>query len=125
MTQQIQQEPIVDYFPSDMPGLGEYFANTTPIALAAKHIKNSTSMQVNGLGRDDDKFRIDQVSATAWIVGGGFLVLAGALSYQAGKAMAPSNSAKTTWGWVAVPMGLFVPFGMGLGIMGAIANAGK
>lgn len=57
---------------------------------------------------------------------GGFVVWAvvlgagGWLSYQAGKAMAPSGKDKT-WGWIGVPVGLLTGT-LGLGVMGFISN---
>jgi hypothetical protein len=52
------------------------------------------------------------------------LSLVGALSYQAGKAIAPSRQDATTWGWIGVPVGLFTGV-LGLGVMGAVANHRK
>jgi len=120
------QESTVDYFQSVHPsleGLGDYFENTTPIMLAAKKFREKRQQQQmapNGVNGD-----VDFNSAGVYIVGIGIVVLAGALSYQAGKAMAPKKSSENSWGWVAVPLGLFMPLGMGLGIMGAVANSGK
>jgi len=53
----------------------------------------------------------------------GLLILGaiGALGYQAGKAMAPSSSDRTTWGWIGVPVTLFTG-GIGLGVMGIVSN---
>jgi hypothetical protein len=52
------------------------------------------------------------------------LGLVGAASYQAGKAIAPSHDARSTWGWIGVPVGLFTGV-LGLGIMGYVANGKK
>jgi len=52
------------------------------------------------------------------------LGIAGALSYQAGKAIAPSRQDASTWGWIGVPVGLFTGV-LGLGVMGAVANRRK
>jgi len=58
----------------------------------------------------------------AWAVA--ILGIAGALSYQAGKAMAPSRDKARTWGWIGVPVGLFGGL-VGLGAMGFVANRSK
>jgi hypothetical protein len=55
-------------------------------------------------------------------VGVGLLLVAGYLSYQAGKAMAPNRTKANTWGWIGVPVGLFTG-APGLGVMGWISNA--
>jgi hypothetical protein len=47
----------------------------------------------------------------------------GYLSYEIGKAMAPSGSKKTTWGLVGVPVGLFTG-PVGLGVMALVSNYG-
>jgi hypothetical protein len=52
------------------------------------------------------------------------LGVAGALCYQAGKAIAPSRQDATTWGWIGVPVGLFTGV-LGLGVMGVVANQKK
>jgi hypothetical protein len=52
------------------------------------------------------------------------LGIVGAASYQAGKAIAPSRDAQTTWGWIGVPVGLFTGV-LGLGVMGFVANGKK
>lgn len=122
--QQIVQDQTVRYFESVNPaleGLGEYFVNTTPIMIAANQMRQNRQgqMAANGVGQ------VDNLGPGAVVLGLGFLALAGALSYQAGKAMAPNKKAEMTWGIVGIPMGLFLPFGMGLGIMGAISNAQK
>ncbi len=52
----------------------------------------------------------------------GFLAVAGFLSYQAGKAMAPPGGSKKTWGWVGVPVGMFTG-APGLGVMGWVSNS--
>jgi hypothetical protein len=58
----------------------------------------------------------------AWMLA--ILGVAGALSYQAGKAIAPSRQDATTWGWIGVPVGLFTGV-LGLGVMGIVANKRK
>jgi hypothetical protein len=55
-----------------------------------------------------------RVSLLGLLVGG---ALIGAFSYQAGKAMAPSASKRTAWGWWGVLLGLFTG-PVGLGAMG-------
>jgi len=54
----------------------------------------------------------------------GLTILSGFLSYQAGKAMTPRGSKKSTWGWVGVPVGMFTG-ATGLGVMGWVSNAKK
>jgi len=53
-----------------------------------------------------------------------FLGVVGAVSYSAGKAMAPSREDRSTWGWIGVPVGLFGGV-IGLGVMGAVSNGKK
>lgn len=53
-----------------------------------------------------------------------FLGVVAAVSYSAGKAMAPSREDRSTWGWIGVPVGLFTGV-VGLGVMGAVSNARK
>jgi hypothetical protein len=50
------------------------------------------------------------------------VALSGFLSYQIGKAMAPSGASKKNWAWTAVPVGMFTGT-LGLGIMGWVANS--
>jgi len=50
-----------------------------------------------------------------------FALAIAALSYQAGKAMAPSSSKEKLWGWIGVPVGLATG-PIGLGIMGLVSN---
>lgn len=70
-----------------------------------------------------------QVQIPEWLTGttglvilGGVLVLAGALNYQMGKAMAPNKEKASSWGWLGVPLG-FVP--LGLPIMAIVSNSSK
>ena len=53
-----------------------------------------------------------------------FLGVVAAVSYSAGKAMAPTRADGSTWGWIGVPVGLFTGV-IGLGVMGAVSNARK
>ena len=53
-----------------------------------------------------------------------FLGVVAAVSYSAGKAMAPSREDRSTWGWIGVPVGLFGGV-IGLGVMGAVSNGKK
>jgi hypothetical protein len=59
------------------------------------------------------------VATAAMVIG-----IVGALSYQAGKAIAPSRQDATTWGWIGVPVGLFTGV-LGLGVMGVVSNQKK
>jgi hypothetical protein len=64
------------------------------------------------------------VSAPSFLGLAAILGIVGVLSYQAGKAIAPSRSDSTTWGWIGVPVGLFTGV-VGLGVMGAVSNHRK
>ena len=84
---------------------------------------------MKGLG--DDASSAPSVSPPAVSVTGGDVIwtvailgVAGALCYQAGKAIAPSRQDAPTWGWIGVPVGLFTGV-LGLGIMGVVANHRK
>jgi hypothetical protein len=86
---------------------------------------------VKGLGADDVAVPGVTVSAPSQRMGAGdiawtmaILGVAGALCYQAGKAIAPSRQDATTWGWIGVPVGLFTGV-LGLGVMGVVANQKK
>lgn len=59
---------------------------------------------------------------TGWAIIAGVVVIAGALNYQMGKAMAPNQSKAKSWGWMGVPLG-FVP--LGLPIMAIVSNSTK
>jgi len=63
-------------------------------------------------------------TGTDVLVGVLLLALVGAASYQAGKAISPSRADASTWGMVAVPVGLFTG-ALGLGVMGLMANRRK
>lgn len=114
-----------DYFKSAMPsleGLGSLVSSTTPIAMVAKKLQQQRKFSTNGLGGEEDATAVGTgVMFAAFIA----VVGLGILSYQAGKAMAPTKEAGKTWGWVGVPMGLLLPFGMGLGVMGVVSNSKK
>jgi hypothetical protein len=84
-----------------MKGLGDDAVPTTPVAAADSKVSGADLV---------------------WTVA--ILGIAGALCYQAGKAIAPSRQDATTWGWIAVPTGLFTGV-LGLGVMGAVANHRK
>ena len=110
----IQQQPTVDYFQS-INGFGQ-LVSTTPIVAAARMLKPNS-----GLGADDP-------SRDGWrdlaFVAVGVLAVTGILSYQAGKAMAPTKADRKMWGWVGVPVGMLTgPWG--LGVMGIISNSKK
>lgn len=65
--------------------------------------------------------RTAAMAGTGFIIALALLGTAGFLSYQAGKAMAPTPADESKWGWWGIPAGLFLgPWG--LGIMGVIAN---
>ena len=86
---------------------------------------------VKGLGDDTTAGPAAASAPASALMSGGdvlwtvaILGIAGALCYQAGKALAPSRQDSTTWGVVAVPVGLFTGV-LGLGVMGAVANHRK
>ena len=99
-------------------GMSRLFA-LSPVAVAMK-----------GLGADatatDVGFQVEynRMEAAGVALGIAIIVAAGALSYQAGKAMAPSGGNKSTWGMIGVPVGLFTGV-LGLGVMGVVANQKK
>jgi hypothetical protein len=96
-------------------GMGSIFA-LSPVVAAMK-----------GLGANDgergDGFDVawNRANSGTFVLGLAILGAVGALSYQAGKAMAPSGGDKAMWGWVGVPVGLFTG-ALGLGVMGFVAN---
>jgi hypothetical protein len=93
-------------------------------------IRMAKNPACNGLGQvtDVDEYGAGAAGAlaggTMLVVFVGLTVLAGFLSYQAGKAMTPPGSKKTTWGWIGVPVGMFTG-ASGLGVMGWVSNARK
>jgi len=97
-------------------GLGAIDVLQSPAGAALRLVRGSS-----GLGQED-------AAAAAGLAGVGIAVVvgllaaAGFLSYQAGKAMAPSGSKASTWGWVGVPVGMFTGV-WGLGVMGWVANS--
>ncbi len=86
-----------------------WLALYSPVAAAAK----LTSRQPQGVGQVGGMM----AGAVTWIV---LLGAGGWLSYQAGKAMAPSGS-KKKWGYIGIPVGLLTGH-FGLGVMGFMAN---
>jgi hypothetical protein len=104
-----RQQPIVG-----SGAMGAYATSVmSPVAAAARG-------RLSGLGQDAP------VSAAAppkipFAVAALVVGVAGYLSYQVGKAIAPSGSKESTWGWIAVPAGLFTG-PIGLGIMAVVAN---
>lgn len=90
---------------------------TAPGAVAVKLAK----ARLNGVGA------MDEVGPTAAVVSGGVglailgavVLVAGALNYQMGKAMAPTREKAKKWGWIGVPVG-FLP--LGLPIMAIVSN---
>jgi hypothetical protein len=85
----------------------------------------SAFRMMSGLGQEEEGIPEPVIGGTAMVaLGVGILVVGGFLSYQAGKAMAPSGSKESTWGWIGVPVGLFTGT-LGLGIMGIVSNRSK
>lgn len=104
--------------------LGKDFITTSPIIAAAKAMqgrKQHHAISVNGV---DDSTLGMIGSTTFFMVVGGLLLVSGALSYQAGKAMAPNKQSASTWGWAGVPVGMLTG-SIGLGVMGIISNSKK
>ena len=87
-------------------------AFVSPVAAAAKIVQSNRP--THGVGQ----LGLGVGAAVTWIV---LLGAGGWLSYQAGKAMAPSGSKKQTWGYIGVPVGLLTGH-FGLGVMGFMAN---
>lgn len=85
---------------------------------------------VKGLGADDPVLpgvsapSNQKMDAGDMVWAFAILGVAGALCYQAGKAIAPSRQDATTWGWIGVPVGLFTGV-LGLGVMGVVSNHRK
>lgn len=111
------QQQTVDYFQASPVGAIGQLVSTTPIVAAAR------LMKPNGVGQTGEGFTRDWGTGMM-ILGVVVLGVTGALSYQAGKAMAPSKAEGKTWGWVGVPVGMLTgPWG--LGVMGIISNSRK
>ena len=100
--------------------LGQTAMTTSPIVAAARALQKRKQHHVyanNGLSGD-----VNFNTPVAIALGLLFVVGFGALSYQAGKAMAPNKKSASTWGWVGVPVGIATG-PIGLGIMGIVSNA--
>lgn len=109
----------IQWTPENMQGLGDAsladFAGSPLLA----GIKALRSGGMNGVGQVVPKPTTGQ-----WAIFIGVLAVSGFLSYQAGKAMAPSGSdskKEKIWGWVGIPVGLLTGV-VGIGIMGAVSN---
>lgn len=112
----MRQTQNVQYYQAK--GIGDLVASTSPIVAAARTLNSPTLKPNQSLQgwADDGGWGMLGVIAV------GLIVATGALSYQAGKAMAPSKIDAKTWGWIGVPVGLFTgPWG--LGVMGIISNS--
>lgn len=97
--------------------LGQFVVQTTPMHLAQKALRRNA---VQGLGQTDATMGMGALALVAIT----FVVVTGALSYQAGKAMAPTSKNRSTWGWVGVPVGMLTgPWG--LGVMGIVSNSSR
>lgn len=75
---------------------------------------------LRGLGQTD----IAPAPPGRIILGLGIMAAVGALSYQVGKAIAPGGSSESTWGWIAVPVGLLTG-PIGLGVMAIASNRSR
>lgn len=131
----IPQRQTVDYFEATpnradaLEQLGRAVVATTPIAIAARLARAPRGVGADeelpptpetdpGPGTGGDGFR-----DLAWVAAG-VLVVLGALSYQAGKAMSPNRAQAKWWGLAGIPVGMITgPWG--LGIMGIVSNSKK
>lgn len=77
--------------------------------------------RMSGLGGPPSVGQTDYDVAVGAGVGILLIAVTAAFSYYAGAAMAPSPSAKNTWGLVGMPVGLFTG-AWGLGIMGIVSE---
>jgi hypothetical protein len=123
--------PTFDVFSQDVPagamtqaaagtgavGKSRFFA-LSPVVAAIRGLGDAPADTGTGVPVDTKMTSADM----AWMLA--ILGVAGALSYQAGKAIAPSRQDATTWGWIGVPVGLFTGV-LGLGVMGIVANKRK
>lgn len=113
------EQQTVDYYQQ----IGQTVAATSPIVAAARAMRQQNRYNVRHASGTGEVFGpLGSGLGTAVLVG--LVVLTGALSYQAGKAMAPNKSSEASWGWIGVPMGVLAgPWG--LGIMGVVSNSRK
>lgn len=125
------QNTVADFYPAHytMPAARERVESLSAFDLTAPGLAavKLAKMRANALGADGDVTAEDL--APAWMAGtagllilGAVVVVAGALNYQMGKAMAPSTDKRKTWGWIGVPLG-FIP--LGLPIMAIVSNSKK
>ena len=106
---------------ASLTGLSAVDVLQSPAAAALRLARGAS-----GLGQDEDLMIGGGGAAAVGAVGiavvVSLLAAAGFLSYKAGKAMAPSGSKASTWGWVGVPVGMFTGV-WGLGVMGWVAGS--
>lgn len=101
--------------------LGRAVVQTTPLSVASKMWRKGR-VQASAAPRGVGEFADPMV--TVALLALGYIVITGALSYQAGKAMAPNSRERKTWGWVGVPVGVLTgPWG--LGVMGIVSNSSR
>lgn len=98
--------PVAPPYDSSTMGVGNAMRMASP-ALAA--LRGMGDMQVPG-------------GSVGPVLGLLLLAGVGALSYQAGKAMAPRGSKPSTWGWIGVASGMLTG-PIGLGVMGIVSNS--
>jgi len=103
-------------------GMSRMFA-LSPVVAAMKGLGAADATPPAGAG-PGFYAEFSRAEAGAWLYILAIVAAAGALSYQAGKAMAPSGGDKSTWGLIGVPVGLFTGV-LGLGVMGVVANQRK
>lgn len=126
-----QSNTLPDYYPARTLGctpVGFGEAIFSPGLSGLRLVTNPRCAGVGLAGRRSP----DGLGTTGEVVGGAAVVavgvalvlLAGVLSYQAGKAMAPNRAKAGTWGWIGVPVGLFTG-APGLGVMGWISNSSR
>lgn len=127
------QNTVADYYPAHytMPAARERVESLGALDLTAPGLAaiKFAKMRANAVGADDETQVFADTNVPTWMTGatgllilGAVAVVAGALNYQMGKAMAPSADKRKTWGWIGVPLG-FVP--LGLPIMAIVSNSKK
>ena len=127
------QNTVADYYPAHytMPAARERVESLGALDLTAPGLAaiKFAKMRANAVGAEEGPQVYADTNVPLWMTGatgllilGAVAVVAGALNYQMGKAMAPSADKRKTWGWIGVPLG-FVP--LGLPVMAIVSNSQK